>query len=110
MPIEEGVQRGGGSGDDGVQEGLQIQGDIQGCGNLTQSDRPRYDFRQNKRIVHFFENQRDDLIRTSLCDIHSGSTKITTHLDHISHCKTTSGTNWSIGWRYRGFIISTRRD
>ena len=31
--------------------------------------------------------------RTSSYGNYSGSTKITTHLDHISHCKTASGTN-----------------
>ena len=34
---------------------------------------------------------RCDFIRTSNCDKYSGSMKITTHLDHISHCKTASG-------------------
>ena len=29
-------------------------------------------------------------------DRYSGSMKITTHLDHISHCKT----SWSNGWTY----------
>ena len=36
--------------------------------------------------------------------------KITTHLDHISRCTTTSGTNWSKRWTYRSLIINTRRD
>ena len=31
-----------------------------------------------------------DLIRTSIYDKYSGSTKISTHLDHISHYKTAS--------------------
>ena len=35
--------------------------------------------------------------------------KITTHLDHISHCQTTSGTNWSNRWTYRVSIINSRR-
>ena len=34
-----------------------------------------------------------DLIRTSIYDQHSGSMNITTHLDHISHCKKASGIN-----------------
>ena len=39
-----------------------------------------------------------NLIRTSICDKYSGSTKTTTRLDHISHCKTASGTNWANRW------------
>ena len=35
------------------------------------------------------------LIQTSIYDEYSGTMKITTHLDHISHCKTASGTNGS---------------
>ena len=31
----------------------------------------------------------------------SVSMKFTTHLDHVSHCKTASGTNWSERWTYR---------
>jgi len=45
-----------------------------------------------------------DLIRTSIYDKSSGSIKITTHLDRISHCKTSSGTNWSNSWTCRVFI------
>jgi len=41
-----------------------------------------------------------NLIRTSICDKYSGMMKITTSLDHIGHCKTTSGTNWSNRWTY----------
>ena len=33
------------------------------------------------------------IIRTRMHDKYSGSTKITTRLDHVSHCKTASGTN-----------------
>ena len=33
------------------------------------------------------------------------SMKITTHLDHIGHCKTASGTNWSNRWTYRALAI-----
>ena len=50
------------------------------------------------------------LIRTIIYDKYSGSTKITTHLDHISHRKMTSGINWSNRWTCRAFIINTRRD
>ena len=48
-----------------------------------------------------------DFIRTSMHDQCSGLTKITTQLDHISHCKTTSGTNQSSRWTH---LINTRRD
>ena len=51
-----------------------------------------------------------DLISTSSYDKHSGSTKITTHLDHISHRKAASGKDFSNRWTYRVFIIHTRRD
>ena len=51
-----------------------------------------------------------DFTRTSICDKCSCSTKITTHLDHISHCKTAFGTNRSNRWTYRVFIINTSRD
>ena len=51
-----------------------------------------------------------DLIRKSVYDKNSGSTKITTRLDHNCHCKTTSGTNWSTRWTYRVFIINNRHD
>ena len=40
---------------------------------------------------------RKHLIRTSIYDKHSGSIKITAHLDHISHYKTSSGTDRSDG-------------
>ena len=39
-----------------------------------------------------------NLIRTSIYDKYSGSMKITTRLDHISHCRTASGTDWSSRW------------
>ena len=45
-----------------------------------------------------------DLRRTSIHNKYSGSIKITTHLDHISHGKTASGTNRSNRWIYRAFI------
>ena len=51
-----------------------------------------------------------NFIRTSVCDKHSGSTKFTTRLDHISHCQTASGTNRSNRWTYRVFIINAHRD
>jgi hypothetical protein len=35
---------------------------------------------------------------------------VAAHLDHISHCKTASGTNWSNKWTYRVSIMNTRRD
>jgi len=40
-----------------------------------------------------FFRQTVNLILTSVYDRYSGSMKITTHLDHISHCETASGTN-----------------
>ena len=52
----------------------------------------------------------EDLTRTGVDDKYWGSTKITTHLDHISHCKTASGTNWSNRWTHRVFIKNARRD
>ena len=48
-----------------------------------------------------------DLIRASIrviCDKHSASAKITTQLDHISHCKVAPGTNWSNRWTNREFL------
>jgi len=45
-----------------------------------------------------------EFIRTSVCDGYSGSMKIITRLDHISHCKTASGANWSNRWTYRIFF------
>ena len=42
-----------------------------------------------------------DFIQTSIYDQYSGSTRITTHLDHTGHCKTTSGSNWSRRQTYR---------
>ena len=38
--------------------------------------------------------------RTSMHDKYSGSMKITTHLDHISHCKIASGQKGSNAWKY----------
>jgi len=52
----------------------------------------------------------ENLVRAIIFYKYSGSMKITTHLDHISHCKTASGTNWSNRWTSRVFIINTHRD
>ena len=49
-----------------------------------------------------------DFIRTSVYDKYSDLMKITTRLDHISHGKTTFGTNWSNRWTYRLFVINIR--
>ena len=51
-----------------------------------------------------------NLIRTRIYDEYSGSMKITTHLDHISHCKTASGTYWSNRWTNRVATIGTCPD
>jgi hypothetical protein len=51
-----------------------------------------------------------DLILTSIHDTHSGSTKFTTHMDHISQFETSSGTNRSNKSTNRVFIMNTRRD
>ena len=51
-----------------------------------------------------------DLISASIHIQYSAPTKIATHLDHIIHCKTTSGTNESNRWTYRVFILDTRPD
>ena len=34
----------------------------------------------------------------------------TTHLDHVSHCKTASGTHWSNRWTCGVFLTNTHRD
>jgi len=47
-----------------------------------------------------------NFIQTIIYEKYSGPMKITTHLDHISHCKTASGTNWSNKWTYR---VSSRK-
>ena len=52
----------------------------------------------------------NSLIRTSVYDKFSGATKIVTHLDHISHCTTAFGTNWSNRWTHRAFLMNNRRD
>ena len=52
----------------------------------------------------------NDLIRTYIYDKHSGSTNITTHLDHIIYCYTAFGIDWSSRWTYRvfgGFAVSS---
>ena len=51
-----------------------------------------------------------NLIQMSMNDKHLGSMKMTTHLDHISRCKSASGTNQSSRRTYRVFFINTRRD
>ena len=56
------------------------------------------------------EDSTCDLIRMSFYDAYTGSMKFTTQLDDISHCKITSGTNWSDRRTYRVRIIHTRRD
>ena len=33
-----------------------------------------------------------------------------THLDHISHCETSPGTNWLKRWTYRVCIVDTRHN
>ena len=48
------------------------------------------------------------IIRMIVYDEYSGSMKITSHLDHVSHCKTASGTNWSNRWTSRVSMINTR--
>ena len=52
----------------------------------------------------------NDVFRTSIYDKYSRPIKITTHLYHVGHCQTTSGTNWSNRWTYRVFIVNTRSD
>jgi hypothetical protein len=49
------------------------------------------------------------VIPTTIYHEFSGSIKITTHLDHVSHRETTSGTNWWNRWTYLVFIIHDRR-
>ena len=51
-----------------------------------------------------------NLIPMTIYHKYSGSMKITTHLDDISHCKTTYGTSWGNGWAHRVFVTNTRRD
>ena len=53
------------------------------------------------RQRHQHRQATQDFIRTSICDKYSGSTKITTHLNFIRHCRTASGTNWSNRRTYR---------
>ena len=52
----------------------------------------------------------EGFIRTSLDDKYPSSMKIATPLDHVSHCKSASVTNWSNRWTFRVFIINTCRD
>ena len=50
-----------------------------------------------------------NLTPTSIAQKYSGSMKITTYLDHASHCKTTSSTNWSNRWTCRVLIRRRQR-
>jgi len=61
---------------------------------------------QAARKRRFGPTLSPDLIRTSVEDKYSGTTKIIKHLDHVSHCKTASGTNWSNRWTYQVLIDS----
>ena len=56
------------------------------------------------------EDPEKNLTETSIFDQYSGSTKITTHLDHISDCKATPQTYWSNRWTNRISIINTHRN
>ena len=58
----------------------------------------------------FCASKLTDLIPVSTYDKCSGSTKMTTDLGQISHCKTASGTTGSNRWTYRVFMIYTPRD
>ena len=49
-------------------------------------------------------------IRTSIADEYSGLIKITTHPDHVFHCKTTSGSNRLKRWSSQYFSIDARRN
>jgi hypothetical protein len=51
-----------------------------------------------------------DFTRTSVCHKRSGSTKITTPLNDMSHCRIASRTTWSNGWTSQVFITNTRQD
>ena len=51
-----------------------------------------------------------DLTRLSIYDQYSDSTKITSHLDHVSHCTTSPVTIWLDRWTNRVFIMNTRRN
>ena len=61
----------------------------------------RSGYRRPSSRSHTFVACCVNFIRTSIYDKYSGSMKITTHLDPISHCKTLSHTNWSNRWTYR---------
>ena len=63
-----------------------------------------------QRFVRTPIRSRAAKLMPTICHKWSGSTKITTRLHHIGHCKTTSGTNWSNRWTYWVIIINTRRD
>ena len=50
------------------------------------------------------------VIRTSITDEYSSSTKITAHLDHSRHCKVSFDTHGSNRQTNRVFVINDRRD
>ena len=50
------------------------------------------------------------LTQTSIYDKYSGSMKLTAQLDHISHCKTASGTKRPNKWTYRVSVMNTGLD
>ena len=52
--------------------------------------------------LHSPEDLRDRM------DKHSGSMKITTRMDHISHFKTASGTTWSNKWTLSSILAAFR--
>ena len=51
-----------------------------------------------------------NLIRVSIHEKISGSIKVTTHLNHISHCKTYYGKRWSNRWTYQVSLMNAVRD
>ena len=48
-----------------------------------------------ERVWNMQRVRVQNLVRRSIYNEYSGSIKIATHLDHISHCKASSGSNWS---------------
>ena len=60
-----------------------------------------------KRLILSFEVGAVDFAWPLSADNHF-QLKNTTHLDHISHSKAASGTNWSNRWTYRVFTINPR--
>ena len=45
----------------------------------------------------------------SIQDKHAGSIKVTTHLNHISHCQAASGTGWLNRWTHRVYYKHSPR-